>query len=209
MRHLGDGEEDSGLCVGQPVQEGYRHLLRQPHPIIRLKEGKAVGVHGIGVDAENHRLAIAAPDLGRGSQVLGKVYVMPLPGAQALGKDRCEKPRGRAVVKHRRGNPGFIGNGYRLGGMPLHGADALAVVGQGKALFIVACHHGLDQRAVELLSGRCGAVDQGIEIGPAFAVQSQADGLGFVAEHVAEELAGAGMVVAHGRVTGLVSIGAG
>jgi hypothetical protein len=29
-----------------------------------------------------------------------------------------------------------------------------------------------------------------------------------VAEHLAEELAGAGMVVAHGRARGLVSIGA-
>ena len=111
-------------------------------------------------------------------------------GNQAALADGVEEAAGGAVVEHCGRDRGGVGDGHRGMRVALHGADALAIGGEGEALLVVVLDHRAEQHAVEGAAVPRRAGDQGIDVGPAFAVQRQADGLGLVAKDIAEELAG-------------------
>ncbi|MNT75280.1 hypothetical protein D3C72_2141620 [compost metagenome] len=69
----------------------------------------------------------------------------------------------------------------------LCGADASAVFRDREALLVVVPDNGADQGVVQRLARPLRAVDQGGDVRPSLSVQSQADRLRIVAQHVAEE----------------------
>ena len=73
--------------------------------------------------------------------------------------------------------------------MALISTDARAVFAKGKALFVIARHHGLQLRQAHAAASARQAGQQFIRLHPACAIELEANGLRTVAQHQAEEFA--------------------
>ena len=122
---------------------------------------------------------------------------MAFAGAQAFGQDLVQEACSSAVIQELRWLLGLALDGNGIGRVALHGADAPAVVGKRKALLVAAADHSANQLSIERVAGLLGAGNQRIDLGPAFAIQRQPDGMRLMAQHVAEELAGIAVLLAH------------
>lgn len=171
-------------------------MIGEPYAIVRPVEGVALGVHLRGVDEEDGGFAVAGADAVGGVQVGREVDVLAALGLQALGEDGIEEAGGRAVVEPggRCERPQAQVDGD---GVALAGADALAVFADLEALLVVAGGDAFDLLAREGAAVLGGAGDELVDGGPAAGVEHEADGLRLVAQDVAEEFAGGGVVVGH------------
>ena len=125
-----------------------------------------------------------AGSLGTGRQV----HMVAILARQPLLKNGIQKTRGRAVIKLCGRLLGLQLQLY-LYRMPLIGADARAVFAKGKALLVIARHHGLQLRKTHAAASACHAGQQFVRLRPACAIELEANGLRTVAQHQAEKLA--------------------
>ncbi len=144
----------------------------------------------------------ACADCGGGLRISGQMHMMALPGLQTLDKDRFEKAGRGAGVRHRRWHARHMRQSDGRCGVALDCADLPTIGRQRNALLVVAGDHCTDQVCVTRPSSGSGGSDQGIDVGPSFAIQRQPDGLRRMPKDIAEELAGLGVQRAHVRCWG-------
>lgn len=73
------------------------------------------------------------------------MHVVAFAGAQSFGQDRIQEARGGAVIEELWRLLGLAFNGDGFSRMPLHGANAQAIVRECEALLVVAADNRTDQ----------------------------------------------------------------
>lgn len=102
--------------------------------------------------------------------------------------DRVEKPRCRAVIKDLWWFQWWEMK-IDFNRMPLAGSDLTAVVTQRESLLVVLSDNTFQQLASQWLALVVGKPNEFIDVGPTLLVQCEANGLGLMPQHQAEELA--------------------
>ena len=169
------------LLLGE-IEEVDRHVIGQPHAVLRDVE-RVPGVDHLGrTHDEDHVAAATTADLLRGLEIGREMDVMTLALDQALGADRVDKPIDRAVIEDRRWRRGRERE-LDLDRVALIGADARAVFGQREPLLVAGRDDLIELGARERRAVRGRGGEQRGHVGPACAIERNADALWFVTEN--------------------------
>ena len=98
---------------------------------------------------------------------------------------------------------GLVADIYRIGRMPLQGANETPVFRNCEALLFTAVDHGTNQLHVKIVTRFPGGQNQFAQISPAFAAQRLANFAWVVAQHIAEEFAGFSKLFFHDIALGV------
>lgn len=144
-------------------------------------------MHAPSLDFENHRHAVSLSDCVGSRNVLRQMNMVTRTCVQAVLSDGFEKAGRGAVIE----NIGWLLFGisalYGRGRVALNGADSLAVVRNDKAFLVTGGDNLPNGREVQRRSMSGSPGNQTIDIGPAFIVEPQVDGLRFVAKYVTKK----------------------